>query len=221
MKVIKSLALFVLLVALLLAAPLLFLSENDTPPPAQDMPWQIEALPDGGSRVFGLEPGRSRYGEAREKLGAGQVALIVAPNESGALEAYYESFAAGPLTGKLVLSLASTLAEREAVLQRARKVEYMDSATKRVNPSNQDLAAAEGALITAIVFIPSANLDEAIILQRFGLPAERIRSDEHREHFLYPDKGLDLQLDAKGKEVLQYVAPRDFARLREPLAAKN
>jgi hypothetical protein len=41
------------------------------------------------------------------------------------------------------------------------------------------------------------------------------------EHFLYPAKGLDLILDRKGKEVLQYVAPRDFARLREPLTARH
>ena len=32
---------------------------------------------------------------------------------------------------------------------------------------------------------------------------------------------LDLILDRKGKEVLQYVAPRDFARLREPLTARH
>ena len=60
-------------------------------------------------------------------------------------------------------------------------------------------------------------MDEAIILQRFGTPAERIRQGETLEHFLYPDKGLDLVLDSKGKEVLQYVAPADFARLRAPL----
>ena len=36
-------------------------------------------------------------------------------------------------------------------------------------------------------------------------------------HLLYPDKGLDVVVDGNGKELLQYVAPRDFAELREPL----
>ncbi len=74
--------------------------------------------------------------------------------------------------------------------------------------------------MSAIAFIPAANLDEAIVLQRFGAPDERIRADENREHFLYRAKGLDVQLDAKGKEVLQYVPPRDFARLRDPLVKR-
>jgi hypothetical protein len=54
-------------------------------------------------------------------------------------------------------------------------------------------------------------------VQRFGAPAERIRQGETLEHFLYPARGLDIVLDSKGKEVLQYVAPADFARLRAPL----
>ena len=40
---------------------------------------------------------------------------------------------------------------------------------------------------------------------------------ETRVHLLYPEKGLDVVVDAEGKELLQYVAPRDFALLREPL----
>lgn len=221
MKTIKSLALFVLLVVLLLASPLLFLPETgqQAPLPAEGLPWQVDLLPDGETRVFGLVPGRSTLGEARALLGAAHVALIVAPDESGSLEAYFERFTSGSVAGKLVLTLDSTLAQREAMLQRARKVEYMESATKRVELAEADLVFAERAVIAAVVFIPAANLDEAIVLQRFGPPAERMRSGEHREHFLYPDRGLDLQLDAKGKEVLQYVAPRDFGRLREPLVA--
>ena len=79
---------------------------------------------------------------------------------------------------------------------------------------------ADRAPIRSIAFIPSTNLDEATILQRFGAPAERLRGGEHIEHFLYPARGLDVVLDAKGKELPQYVAPRDFARLRQPLAAR-
>jgi hypothetical protein len=216
----KAIALFLLILLLLLGLPFLFPSgggvQRDIPlPPA---PWQIEAEPGGDSRVFGLRPGRSTLEEARRLLGGDpQVALIVAPGESGAVEAYFESVQAGPVSGRMVLTLASTAEQREGMLKRARKADYMESTTRRVELGDQDLMLAQKAAIEALVFIPAANLDEQIVLQRFGTPAERIRSGEHREHFLYPDKGLDLQLDAKGKEVLQYVAPRDFARLRAPL----
>jgi hypothetical protein len=40
---------------------------------------------------------------------------------------------------------------------------------------------------------------------------------EKRVHLLYPEKGLDVVVDSDGKELLQYVAPRNFAELREPL----
>ena len=159
------------------------------------------------------------FRSARQRLGPdAQVALIVASGESGSLEAYYESINPGGVKGKLILTLATGLAQREQMLARARKVDYMPSAARRVELGADDLLQADAALIVAMVFIPAANLDESVVLQRFGTPAERLRSGEHKEHFLYPDQGLDLQLDAKGKEVLQYVAPRDFARLRAPLA---
>jgi len=219
----KSLALFFLLLLALLAVPMLLPSDGAAPPelPEQGMPWQIEVLPEGHARVFGMVPGRSTLAEARAALaGTPEVALIVAPGDSGSLEAYYDSFAAGPLTGKMVLTLDSTPERREQMLQRARKAEYMESTTRRVALAAEDLAWAETAPIVGLAFIPSANLDEAIVLERFGAPAERLRDGEHREHFLYPDKGLELQLDAKGREVLQYVAPKDFGRLlRDPLVA--
>lgn len=223
LKILHALGLFVAIILLLLAVPLFFLPDSAPPvAPTQGMPWQIEKLADGGTRVFGLVPGRSTFDEARRKFGGEpQVALVIAPDESGSLEAYFDNVATGPITGRMVLTLASTPEQRAGMLQRARKAEYMKSTTRQIELGETDLAYAITATVEAIVFIPAANLDEQIVLQRFGAPAERIRSDEFREHFLYPDKGLDLQLDAKGKEVLQYVAPRDFARLREPLAAKQ
>lgn len=217
----KAVALFLAILLALLALPLLFpAQQGPTPQPQPDggLPWQIEKLADGTTRVFGLVPGRTSFDEARRQIaGEPQVALLVAPGESGALEAYYDSFAAQFVTGRLVLSLDSTFAQRERMAARARKVEYLEGTTRRVHLGEADLIEAGRAVVSAVSFIPAANLDEQIVLQRFGVPAERIRSSAHTEHFLYPELGLDLQLDAKGKELLQYVAPREFARLRDPL----
>lgn len=221
-RIIKSLALFVAIVVALLAVPLLFLPEanqHDTAP-ASGLPWQIELLADGGTRVFGLMPGRSTLSEARRQFGPDvHVALIIAPGETGSVEAYYESLSAGFVTGKMILTLETTLAQREQMLKRARKADYMESTTRRIALAEADLKSAENAVVGAITFIPAAALDEQVVLQRFGMPAERIRSGEHTEHFLYPVLGLDLRLDTKGKELLQYVAPREFSRLRDPLVA--
>ncbi|HJX17295.1 MAG TPA: hypothetical protein VJ437_03775 [Acidiferrobacterales bacterium] len=210
---------FLLLIAAVIAVSTLFrVGENPAVQPLTGLPWQIEILPGGEARVFGLVPGHSTLDEARGRFGMDmQIAVVAAPGEPGSLEAYSSNVTAGVITGKIIL-LADTDGETVARLrQRAVKTEYMDSTTKKFILHPDDLALAWRAPIAGITFIPSVSLDEKTALARFGVPNERIRVDDRVEHFLYPEKGLDLALDSKGKEVLQYIAPRQFARLREPL----
>jgi hypothetical protein len=58
-----------------------------------------------------------------------------------------------------------------------------------------DLAAADQLPVKAISVIPTVNLDEATIIQRFGQPGERIVLSEKRVHLLYPQQGLDVVVD--------------------------
>jgi len=60
------------------------------------------------------------------------------------------------------------------------------------------------------------NLDETVILARFGEPENRIKLPGVI-HYLYPKKGLDISLHADSKEVLQYVMPEAFTQLTQPL----
>jgi hypothetical protein len=212
------------LIAFVLAIPFLFpTTPTGDPIRAIDgLPWQIEAMPDGTTRVFGLTLGISTLHDARSRFGNdGEVAIVAAPGESGTLEAYYADVTAGAVTGKMVVTGDVDPTAIELMKQRARKQEYMKSSTKKALLSAQDLPLADAAPIRALSFIPSINLDEAMVLQRFGSPAERIRTSEHTEHFLYPERGLDVILDSEGKELLQYVAPRQFDRLRAPLVRQT
>jgi hypothetical protein len=221
-RLLKSIALFIAIVIALLAVPLLFIDKDAKPPQSsvEGLPWQIELLHDGLTRVFGLTPGASTLDEVRGRFGPdAQIAMVIAPGETGSVEAYYETLTVGFVTGKMILTLETSQPQREAMLKRAIKAEFMESTTRRIALADVDLQELSKARVQAFTFIPSASLTEDVVLQRFGQPAERVRAGEHAEHFLYPDKGLDLRLDAKGKEVLQYVAPREFNRLRDPLFA--
>lgn len=213
-----SIAFLFLIIAVIALSALFRSGEKPAVQAVEGLPWQIEILPDGGSRVFGLTLAHSTLGDARGRFGIDmEIAVIAAPGEPGSLEAYYNNVTAGVFMGKMILVAA---VDKETVVrlrQRAAKTEYMDSTTKKFILHRDDLALAWRAPIASVTFIPAASLDEQTVLRRFGVPGERIRVDERVEHFLYPDKGLDLALDSKGKEVLQYVAPRQFARLREPL----
>jgi len=217
MKFALSLLAFVLVA---LIVPFLFpgIGKQDGVDPNSNLPWQIETDGQGGSAVFGLKPGASTLAEVRRQLGAEpDVAIIAEPNEAGALEAYYSQVPLGFVLAKVVVTLDASPEQLAAMRQRALQSKNMESATRKITLHPDDLAAAELLPVRAISVIPTVNLDEATVVQRFGPPGERLVLAEQRVHLLYPQKGLDVLVDGEGKELLQYVAPRDFARLREPL----
>ncbi|THF66324.1 hypothetical protein E6C76_05635 [Pseudothauera nasutitermitis] len=207
-------------VAAIILAPLLYLPFADTSeaPPPGSLPWQIEVHEDGATEVFGFVLGRSTLGEAQTRFGKDlEIAVVTPSGGRGSLEAFNGDARAGFITGKLVLTADLPQERVDAMRERAVRSAYMDSSTRKATLHADDLAAALDAPIGAITFIPTADLDEEVILARFGRPAERLASADHLQHFLYPEHGLEVTLDSRGKEILQYVAPRDFERLRAPL----
>ena len=205
-----------LLVVILVALGLVFFNgdEQGSNEPVTGLPWQIDILPNGDTRVFGITPGRTRFGEAIEHLGNDlQLAIIAAPHETGALEAYYSHYSAGPITGKLILMLDIAPDMLSAMRERG----YQDGGTRRYRLHPDDLRLAYRAPVKAINFMPSFNLDEDIVQARFGTPAGIIQVNAQQKHLLYPDKGLDFILNADGKEVLQYLPPGDFSAHRDQL----
>ncbi len=184
----------------------------------EGLPWQIETLANGTSRVFGLELEHSTIGDARARFGDDmEIGIIAARGEDGSLEAYFNSVTAGVIIGKMILVGMLDKTTLARLRERAIRKVNMDGTTYRYILDADDLPLVWRAPIATITFLPAASIEAETVLRHFGLPQERLRTSDHVEHFLYPDKGLDVALDNKGKEVLQYVAPRGFARLREPL----
>lgn len=198
------------------------------------LPWDIAVLPAGASRLFGpaglglvlsTDPTQaSRLTDAQRLWPIeSQLAIVAAPGEDGALEVFIDPAQLGFVAGKLVVSTTLSAADIRAMRERATKVEFMESTTRRYTLSAADQASAWQQPITAVTLVPQAQLDVDTIVQRFGPPAQRIRQgegDQAVEHLLYPDKGLDVAVSAKGKELLQYVPPSQFDRLIKPLQAQ-
>jgi len=213
---------YILVLLVVIALGLLFFNTGKqySDDPVTGLPWQIDNLPGGSTRVFGITPGQTTLDEAMQQLGdAMELAIIAAPHESGSLEAYYSHYSAGPITGKLFLIMDMSADELSAQRGRA----FQDGGTRRYRLHPDDLPVAYRAAVKVINFMPDFNLDEDIVQSRFGIPAEVIQVGAQQKHLLYPDKGLDLILNADGREVLQYLSPREFsahrAALRESPAA--
>ena len=160
----------VLLVLITLAIGLLLLSPDNeqAEEPLTGLPWQIDSLPDGSSRVFGITPGQSTLGDVVELLGDDmQLAIIAAPGESGDLEMYYSHYSASIITGKLIL-VAEIAAD---TLMQLQERAFRDGGTRRYRLHPDDLPLAWRAPVKSIIFLPSLNLDEEIAHNRFGIPA--------------------------------------------------
>lgn len=213
----KILPLLILLLIVLIVVPLLRQQES---PRKQmtDLPWQVEVLPGGYSKVFGLKLGQSTFNDALNKLGHDmELAIIAETDEDGSLEMYYSRFMAGMLSGKLILGTEMDKSELLRLQDRAISSKVLESGSRKFTLAREDLPTAYEATIDSITFIPAVDIDAKVADVRFGPPAERIQLSKQIEHFLYPDIGLDLIINHKGKEILQYVAPRAFDRLRDPL----
>lgn len=187
------------------------------------LPWQINILEDASTEVFGINIGRSRLSDAIEKLGSDmELAIVTATDEDevGNLEMYYGHYRAGLLSGKLVLQTDIDEQRIKRWRENALRSEYMTSGlAKKYTLSPDNLVEVLDEVIVGLTFIPAVNLDEEVILARFGEPERRIQLVGVK-HFLYPAKGLDIALHEDSKEVLQYVSPEDFYQLAVPLEAE-
>ena len=209
-------ALFILLAIILAAYP--FLDQSDNSETLSGLPWQIEILPDSSTEVFGLHIGRSRLSDALEMLGNDmELAIVAASDETGDLEMYYGHYRAGLLSGKLVMQTELSKQKIKQWRDNALRSEYMATGqAKKYFLSPDDLPQVLNEVIMGITFIPAVNLDEDVILARFGEPEKRIQLSGVT-HYLYPKKGLDIALHEKSKEVFQYVPPDAFQQLTQPL----
>ncbi|MCV6606495.1 MAG: hypothetical protein OIF34_14425 [Porticoccaceae bacterium] len=180
-------------------------------------PWDITVHDDGSTSVFGIQLGKTRFVDAASKLGWDrEVAVLIGNDDIASLEMYYGRFRSGALTGKLVIAADASPQLATQLAEQAVDSEYLGTGSRRFDIELSQLGDNQNVAVKTLSFIPTINLDAKIIEGRFGKATEIIKVEESR-HFLYPDKGLDIALNPDGKETLQYIAPRHFHLLRQPL----
>lgn len=210
---------FILITAVLAAYPFLFRDDSRPAQHVTGLPWQIDMLDDGSTRVFGIVPGSSTLQQAVDVLGDDYELAVIsqAGDRDDSLELYYSGYRAGLLGGKMVLVAAADDGRLNRWRERAVEQAALKSGARKFTLSMEDRFDALGATVDGITFIPSVNLDDEVIRARFGEPSRVVQKETGAQHYLYPEAGLDILLDENGREVLQYVAPADFSRLVQPL----
>lgn len=198
----------------------LLLVERPEPIQADKLPWQITIDAEGNSTALGITLGRSTLLEgARTLASPADIGLFINPDGSHNLEAYFQSVRLSGLTATVVLVGELSEDELRTLATRAVSRKQRLNAVKLELPE-ADIEQIQHRPVRSITYIPKVNLKPEFIIQRFGEPDGRLAVDEHTSQWLYPDKGLSVAVSDDAREVLQYVRPSDFPRLRAALLAK-
>jgi hypothetical protein len=214
----KKIALSVLGFALVTIA-ILMLIPTGKPPQKNLLPWEVEILPNGASKVFGITLGQSTMQQAGKAFQDDwEVNLFVSPDNNISVEGYFNRIIISGLKADLVMSLELDQKTKEEMFQRGTRISKLGDGTKKVNLSSSDMSNIANAIIQRITYLPAANLEGDLITNLFGSPTSVIKVEKSGvEHWLYPSIGLDILLDPNGKEVFQYVMPSRFNEVAEPL----
>lgn len=196
-----------MLIWLLLPAP-----TQDPGAARTDLPWQIQLFDDGSSEVFGLRLGHSTLADTVERFGPyEELALFEAKDGSHSLEAFFGTVSFGPLKAKVVVSLEAPAEQLTALAARAQERKGSPTGDWKLFLDPSDLDGQLARPLATLTYIPSyGGLEADFFRQRLGEPEAWQTVDEESVKWFYPRKGLSLLLDTKGKEVLEYVAPRNF-----------
>lgn len=182
------------------------------------LPWQIEHPAPGETRIFGLTLGASSVGEAEQRFHAeAKPSLFRSPEGRLAAEMFFEQVTLAGLKARVVMNVAVPATELQAMYERGLRVSATGGGRK-ITPAPEDAARLRALPISGLTYMPSVRLDEEIFVKRFGQPDQRIREKASGAvHWLYAQHGLDITLGGAEKPVLQYVPPRDFDKLLQPL----
>jgi len=184
-----------------------------------NLPWQIEQVEDGSTRVFGLDVGRLTLQELMMDLHKiAELSVFEDENKHLVLEGYFGKVTLGVFEAKLIAEMDATQEqlrpmivlneEREGTPSGRWKYDVLDP--EHVRQTNQ-------MRVWKLVYVPVANYEPAVIEKYFGKPASKESVSDEFHYWYYPDKNFVILESAKGKETFYYVAKQDYQRLLKDL----
>ena len=200
----------------------LMLPEDTTVNNGDTLPWNIVHPTPYTTRVLGVTLGESTLEQAELKFEeAAVVSMFKSADSKLAVEAFFEEVNLNGLKAKIVLTMEIPSFELPGIFDRGLRINNTTSG-KRITLSTEDLARVRKSPIGSLTYLPAVRLDEAVLIKRFGEPAQRVRETKSGAiHWLYPQHGLDITLGGEEKPLLQFLSPTNFELLRSPLLAQG
>jgi len=186
------------------------------------LPWHIEHPTQDTTRIFGLTLGSSTAGEAERRFREeAKLSLFKSPDGQLAAEMFFGQVALAGLKSRIVVGIAVPAAELQAMYEHGLRISTTGGG-KKITPAPDDAARLRSLPVSSLTYMPSVRIDGEVFSKRFGQPSQRIKEKESGAiHWMYPQHGLDITLGDREMPVLQYVPPKDFGKLLQPLLASG
>jgi len=201
----SRLVLIILLITFVIYS-VFYLSTRDVEiPDNQAMPWQSYVNDQGKTVVFDLTMDESTLAESMRLFGTEvEASLFEDKDQKKTLEIFFSNTKVGGISAKVILNLALNDQQFHYLSDNIKETEVMPSGNKKTIFNQAGESSMFGLTISALTFIPSADLSADTLLGLFKKPARVELVEPGVEYWYYPSKGLRIIVDAERKEILEF-----------------
>lgn len=199
-------SLLVLLIGVIITAILMMIPPNREEIPENQLPWNSAFDEHGSLHALGLTLNQSTPNDARILFGADlEIKLFSKKDESEkTAEVYFPSISIGTIRGAIALNLKVDDNQLNTMYTRGVQTTVTQVGNRQVTPNSDDTFALLTKPIALITLVPRKNLTERTLEMRFGKPDRKEKQSDGLNHWFYKSKGLEILLDPKGPDALQY-----------------
>jgi hypothetical protein len=185
------------------------------------LPWDIKVFPDGTSAVFGVHLGKDSLLEFKRVYDQkADLAIFVDPDKKASLEAYFGTMNVGALTASVAIVAKTDPKElNEWIANNHAKPDPTPSGAWKYPMTDEHIRKAQYFPIESITYRPAAKYTTDLIDRHFGKPEEIRNTKGSTQYWLYPKKGLLIAVNSDGKDLFQYISPKDFGILASTIAS--
>jgi hypothetical protein len=169
------------------------------------MPWQSYVNDQGKTVVFDLTMDESTLAESMRLFGTEvEASLFEDKDQKKTLEIFFSNTKVGGISAKVIINLALNDQQFNYLSDNIKETEVMPSGNKKTIFNQAGESSMFGLTISALTFIPSADLSADTLLGLFKKPARVELVEPGVEYWYYPSKGLRIIVDAERKEILEF-----------------
>jgi|GEM_PF-549724 len=185
----------------------------------QNLPWQAQLQADGSVAVFGLCIGEMNLREVSETLRAYPELAVFADGQAGheaRLEGYFGKLQLGLFEARVIAELKADPDWLQQLVSQSHERKAQPSGNWRYTLREQDITHSSDLGVRYLIYLPVVDYQPEVVRERFGEPASiqaAAGGVDDKAFWFYPDRGLAIEMNAAGKDVLYYSSRQEWPAL--------